>query len=444
YFTETHTSKPHWLAIDTFANQCHFAHAIGFTQLPTHTVFCLSYRAKHSGQEQDVLQRQPSNHRHNPLQLVRFDPPQKTPTVVLDYAVDLFTFDRYMAVTVARGTSLALFVSVDGTTFKEAQFPPQVSVTPNQFTLFQTATGAVFVDVLRSTDQGQEYGSLFVSNLDGTYYNLVLTDTNRDHTGLVDFEPVPGVQGIVLANRVANADALGQVGQRKAVQSMVSFTDGRTWARISAPLVDAREKRYECGQECYVNLHGYTDVTDADSMLKTAAAPGLMVAVGSVGPQLAPYEQSNTFITANAGRSWKEIRRGPFRHALGDHGALVVLVNDATATNQVVYSWDRGATWSSYVFSDHPVRVTSLITAGDATSLKFLITGYRLSTVGDHRTALIALDFSGTTLRRCTLNIHESDPNDFELWTPGANVDERCHMGKEVSYWRRKANALCT
>ena len=69
------------------------------------------------------------------------------------------------------------------------------------------------------------------------------------------------------------------------------------------------------------------------------------MAVGSVGPALAPYEDSDTYLSSDAGLSWTRIAEGAHKYEFGDAGSIVVLVNDEENTDEVVYSTDLGQTW---------------------------------------------------------------------------------------------------
>lgn len=62
----------------------------------------------------------------------------------------------------------------------------------------------------------QEYGFLFNSNSNGTEYTLSLKYTNRNSMGLVDFEQVQSLDGMLIANTVLNYDKV-QSGHPKQV-----------------------------------------------------------------------------------------------------------------------------------------------------------------------------------------------------------------------------------
>ncbi|KAJ1654422.1 vacuolar protein sorting/targeting protein PEP1 [Dispira simplex] len=443
YFTESHSGRASWVKIDTFVQRCFFGHAAGFTQHTKETIFCLAYRNKESGQEQDELNRQ-KEHRHNPLQLVKITHSGQSPTVFADYVKEVYVLDKYVAWTVERGTSTALYHTRDGDTSVQARFPPNVNVDPARIHPFQTILGTVFVDVRQNRVPGAEYGALFVPDASSADYSLVLEDSNWNRQGVVDVEVVPGVNGILLANQVTNVDALGPKGQKKQIRTLISFTEGRTWQPIPAPATDAQGQPYRCDGECGLHLHGHTDMADPGSLFGVPSAPGLMLAVGNVGDSLRPYEQGNTYLTQNGGRTWREIRQGESLYEIGDHGALLVIVDDERPTNRLAYSWDRGTTWHDYVFREEPLRVSTLTTVKDSTSLRFFLSGFQPTLAGGYRTVLVQVDFSEATVGQCELTVDQPHSNDFELWRPGATREDNCHLGKQVSYWRRKADVVCS
>lgn len=67
--------------------------------------------------------------------------------------------------------------------------------------------------------------------------------------------------------------------------------------------------------------------------------------VGSVGASLSEYEDSDTFLSVNAGIDWTMIRPGAHKYEFGDSGSILVIVNDEEPTDKVQYSTDLGQNW---------------------------------------------------------------------------------------------------
>lgn len=67
--------------------------------------------------------------------------------------------------------------------------------------------------------------------------------------------------------------------------------------------------------------------------------------VGSVGKTLLPYEDSDTFISTDAGVTWSEVAKQPSKYEFGDQGSIIVMVTDEPTVDEVKYSYDAGKTW---------------------------------------------------------------------------------------------------
>ena len=171
------------------------------------------------------------------------------------------------------------------------------------------------------------------------------------------------------------------------------------------------------------------------------------MAVGNVGEKLAPYQDSDTFLTRDGGFTWEEIHKDAHMYEFGDSGSVLVLANDEGPTDHVLYSIDEGLSWREYVFGSK-VRVRSIVTVTAETSRKFILFGV----TGDNKSIAIHLDFSALTSQKCILQfilahsnissywfsfpgvLSMSDPqhDDFELWSPSEEREERCLFGRQV------------
>ena len=70
----------------------------------------------------------------------------------------------------------------------------------------------------------------------------------------------------------------------------------------------------------------------------SSPAPGYVMAVGSVGPALAPYEDSDTYLSSDAGLTWTRIAEGAHKYEFGDQGSVLVAVNDEEGVGNVKFS----------------------------------------------------------------------------------------------------------
>lgn len=120
--------------------------------------------------------------------------------------------------------------------------------------------------------------------------------------------------------------------------------------------------------------------------------------VGNVGESLAPYKESDTFLSRDGGFTWEEIRKDAHLWEFGDSGSVLVLVNDEEATDQLLYSTDEGISWRVHKLG-RTLRVRSLRNAPSDTSRKFVLFGH-LPTSTSSWTA-IHVDFSSFTNKKC-------------------------------------------
>ena len=95
-----------------------------------------------------------------------------------------------------------------------------------------------------------------------------------------------------------------------------------------------------------------------------------------MGDRLRPYGECDTFISTDAGLSWRMVARGPHKHVFADQGGLLVMAADAPSIDVVQYSFDYGTTWTTLALPEaiEPVVLTSV---PDGTALKILLLGGR-------------------------------------------------------------------
>ena len=126
-----------------------------------------------------------------------------------------------------------------------------------------------------------------------------------------------------------------------------------------------------------------------------------MMAVGNVGETLAPYTESDTFLSRDAGFTWEEVHKDAHLWEFGDSGSILVMANDEDATDHVMYSLDEGLHWSTYTFAnaDAKMRVKEIVTVPEDTSRRFILIGYDARS--PTRATAVHLDFSALTTRQC-------------------------------------------
>jgi hypothetical protein len=220
--------------------------------------------------------------------------------------------------------------------------------------------------------------------------------------GYVDFEKVQGLEGVALVNVVVNADDVSKGSDRKKLRTKITHNDGGQWLYLTPPEKDSEDKSYNCKggvEKCSLNLHGYTERKDVRDTYSSGSAVGVLLGVGNVGDSLSAYSEGNTFISADAGVTWREVHKGPYTWEFGDQGGIIVVVKDDTPTDTVQYSVDAGKTWEDYKFSDERLTVEDVATVPSDTSRKFMVIAHES---GSDRRVAIQIDFSALHDRKCT------------------------------------------
>jgi Sortilin, neurotensin receptor 3, len=151
-------------------------------------------------------------------------------------------------------------------------------------------------------------------------------------------------------------------------------------------------------QRCALHVHGYTERYDPRATFSTPSVPGLMMAVGNVGESLAPYTESDTFLSRDGGFTWEEVHKDAHLWEFGDSGSILVMVNDEEATDNVLFSTDEGISWREYKFTSEKIRIRSIVTVPEDTSRRFILMG---SYPRSSTSVVIHIDFTSLTRKTC-------------------------------------------
>ena len=329
------------------------------------------------------------------------------------------------AASAQRTDELGLYVTDDAKQWHRAVFPQDHRLEEDAYTVLESTNYSIQVDVMTTPSPLNGMGVLFTSNSNGTYFTRNIEHTNRNMRGLVDFEKMAGIQGIVLVNVVDNWEHVleNPLTKNKQVKSKISFDDGRSFQKITAD-----------GEE--VHLHSVTDVSNMGRVY-SSQAPGLAMGVGNKGKHLDKYTEGNLYVSDDAGLTWSKALDDAHKYEFGDRGAVLLAIYDEGPTDEIRYSIDHGKSWKKVDLGEK-VRAQLLTTTPDSTSLKFFL----MATKGegpDQKIFTFSIDFS---------EYHKGGKcgeKDFEDWY--ARVDEKgeptCVMGHEQSYRRRKADSEC-
>ena len=323
----------------------------------------------------------------------------------------------------AKGTDeLALYVTDDAKTWHRAIFPKDHKLEQDAYTMLESTNYSIQVDVM-TTLPINAMGVLFTSNSNGTYFTRNIEHTNRNYQGLVDFEKVSGIQGIVLVNVVDNWKAIeGDPMEVKKLKSKISFDDGRTWSGLTAG-----------GDE--IHVHSVTDMSNIGRVY-SSPAPGLLMAVGNKGKHLLEYEEGDLYVSDDAGLTWTRALKDAHKYEFGDRGAVLVAIYDEGPTDKISYSINHGKDWHEADLGEEVVPKI-FTTTPDSTSLKFLLMATEGKSIETEHYAF-SINFEDLHEGKCR-------DSDFEKWYARVNEDKEptCIMGQKQWYRRRKPDADC-
>lgn len=317
---------------------------------------------------------------------------------------------------------LALYVTDDTKTWHRAEFGGHL-VEEDAYTILESTNYSIQVDV--KTSEFADMGVLFSSNSNGTYFSRLVEHTNRNKHGIVDFEKVTDIQGIILVNTVRNFEEVERdYFALKITESRISFDDGRTFTGLKAG-------------DSHLHLHSVSEQKQ-NGKIFTSTAPGMVLGVGNTGESLGKYTEGDLYVSDDAGLNWRKALDGSHLYEFGGQGSIIVAVKDSVEATELSYSLDHGKKWNSVKFPDgQGLWVYELTTINDATSLKFVLTGIK-RTQESEEFWIYSIDFAGLHKREC-------GDGDLEDWY--ARVDEKgnptCIMGHTQMYRRRKADADC-
>ncbi|KAG6104253.1 vacuolar protein sorting/targeting protein PEP1 [Claviceps sp. LM219 group G6] len=339
--------------------------------------------------------------------------------------------------------------SLDGRDFEEAHYPHNFHQGHHdEYTLLDSSTHAVNLFVRSDAGKERSFGSIIKSNSNGTSYVLSAANVNSDEHMYVDFEKVPGVEGVVLINVVANAAQKNE--KKKVLQTKISHNDGSQWGYLPPPATDVEGKSYSCSsvqgdENCALHFHHYTEREDKRRTFAADTAVGFMFGVGNVGSSLGDIKDAGTFMTTDGGITWKNVKKGHWTWQYGDQGSIMVLVQRATPKNPIKtkaisYSTDEGVTWKDQQFHDKDVTVLDITTLRSGTSRNFLL----WCMDGDEKMMAINLDFSGLADKACQYDKDSESESDYSLWTPKHPLQtDDCVFGHKARYLRKKTDRKC-
>ncbi|XP_075400770.1 VPS10 domain-containing receptor SorCS2 isoform X2 [Tenrec ecaudatus] len=299
---------------------------------------------------------------------------------------------------------------------------------PKDLQIISTDESQVFVAV-QEWHQGDTY-NLYQSDPRGELYSLVLehvrSSRQAEENVLVDILEVRGVKGVFLANQKLDGK----------VMTLITYNKGRDWAHLQPPSTDLNGKPTNCqAPDCYLHLHlRWADNPYVSGTVHTKdTAPGLIMGAGNLGSQLVEYKEE-MYITSDCGRTWRQVFEEEHHVLFLDHGGVIVAVKDTSIPLKVLkFSVDEGHTWSTHNFTSTSVFVDGLLSEPGDETLVMTVFGH-ISFRSDWE--LVKVDFRPSFPRPCR-------EDDYDSWELRDLQGERCLMGQQRSFRKRKATSWC-
>jgi len=335
--------------------------------------------------------------------------------------------------------------------FYKAELPMK-RLTDHSYTLLDTSEGSMFLHI-NHMGQRTKYGNVYISDGAGRRFAVSLLRTAQGSDGTCDFDKVYGLEGIYIANVYdrdtdegkARTPGDGKRAKKETedsveMRTVITFDKGGVWRQLAAPERDSKGSKIRCEEDCFLHLHSLSN-RQFPPVYSTDTAIGLVLGVGNVGSSLSLREDElNTYLSRDGGLTWSEVKQGSHIYEIGDHGALIVMADNAKATDTVYYTWNEGLTWESLKFTEKPIEVQNIIISPGGTSQNFLVLGTRGS-----KGVTVALDFTSLHEPQCRNpeSAGQAD-SDYEQWSPNdGRAGSKCLMGRTVVYQRRKQEAEC-
>ncbi|TTA98333.1 VPS10 domain-containing receptor SorCS2 [Bagarius yarrelli] len=266
--------------------------------------------------------------------------------------------------------------------------------------------------------------NLYASDQQGIYYSILLENVRStkqpEENVIVDVLEVRGIKGVFLANQKVDGK----------VRTLITYNNGRDWEPLTPPTVDLNGKTLNCKQpDCHLHLHlRWADNPYVSGTVHTKdSAPGLIMGAGNLGSQLVEYKEE-MYITNDCGKTWRQVFEEEHHILYLDHGGVIVAIKDTSIPLKILkFSVDEGHTWTIHNFTSTSVFVDGLLSEpGDET----LVMTYRSDW------ELVKVDFRQSFPQQC-------NEDDYNSWTLTNLQGERCIMGQEREYRKRKESSLC-
>ncbi|GLD64082.1 VPS10 domain-containing receptor SorCS2 isoform X2 [Lates japonicus] len=272
--------------------------------------------------------------------------------------------------------------------------------------------------------------NLYQSDPQGVYYSIVLENVRStkqpEENVLIDILEVRGIKGVFLANQKIDSK----------VTTLITYNKGRDWEPLAPPTTDMNGKPVSCkAPDCHLHLHlRWADNPYVSGTVHTKdSAPGLIMGAGNLGSKLVEYKEE-MYITSDCGKTWRQVFEEEHHILYLDHGGVIVAIKDTSIPLKILkFSIDEGRTWTVHNFTSTSVFVDGLLSEPGDETLVMTVFGH-ISYRSDWE--LVKVDFRQSFPRQCT-------ESDYDSWQLTDLQGERCIMGQERSFRKRKDTAFC-
>ncbi|XP_014644401.1 PREDICTED: VPS10 domain-containing receptor SorCS2, partial [Ceratotherium simum simum] len=272
--------------------------------------------------------------------------------------------------------------------------------------------------------------NLYQSDPRGVHYSLLLEDVRSsrqaEESVLIDVLEVRGVKGVFLANQKIDGK----------VVTLITYNKGRDWDHLRPPSTDMNGKPTNCKPpDCHLHLHlRWADNPYVSGTVHTKdTAPGLIMGAGNLGSQLVEYKEE-MYVTSDCGHTWRQVFEEEHHILYLDHGGVIVAIKDTSIPLKILkFSVDEGLTWSTHNFTSTSVFVDGLLSEPGDETLVMTIFGH-ISFRSDWE--LVKVDFRPSFSRPC-------GEDDYSSWDLTNLQGDRCIMGQQRSFRKRKASSWC-
>ncbi|KAI4572168.1 hypothetical protein MJT46_005236 [Ovis ammon polii x Ovis aries] len=334
--------------------------------------------------------------------------------------------DDYVFVKATTTNQTKYYISYRRNEFVRMKLPKYAL--PKDLQVISTDESQVFVAV-QEWYQTDTY-NLYQSDTRGVRYSLVLEDVRSSRQAeenvVIDILEVRGVKGVFLANQKVNGK----------VVTLITYNKGRDWDYLRPPSTDMNGKPTNCKPpDCHLHLHlRWADNPYVSGTVHTRdSAPGLVMGAGNLGSQLVEYKEE-MYITSDCGHTWRQVFEEEHHILYLDHGGVIVAIKDTSIPLKILkFSVDEGLTWSTHNFTSTSVFVDGLLSEPGDETLVMTVFGH-ISFRSDWE--LVKVDFRPWFSRRC-------DEGDYGSWDLTDLQGDRCVMGQQRSFRRRKPASWC-